>query len=445
MMYRLGDVCSITKGLTGIMKAIPGQYPLVALSDERRYHNEYQFDAKAVIVPLISSTGHGHASMKRVHYQEGKFALGNILCAVIPNDGKKLIAKYLHIYLQHNKDSLLVPLMKGAANVSLPMSRLADAQIEILSIAKQKEIIALEETMSVSIKSLNASMALQEDNIDQLRQAFLKEAMQGKLVPQDPLDEPASELLTRIKAEKDKLIKAKKIPKGKELPPIKPEEIPYPLPANWTWCRLGDIVYSMTNGIYKEDKYYDDYGIGCFRMYNIKDGKINYTNLKRMQLTETELTTYCLEENDLLLNRVNSIELLGKAALIPNLSEPHVFESKNIRLRLFYKELTAAYVNYLFLTPNIKDQILKSFKKVTGQASISQERLLPLLIPLPPLSEQQRIVEKLNSLMQICDELKSSIEHSKDLNDRLLQSTLREALKPYNKKTVGGYYETKIN
>lgn len=67
MKYRLKDLCSITKGATGIMKADGGKYPLVALSDERRNHSEYQFDAKAVIVPLISSTGHGHASMKRVH------------------------------------------------------------------------------------------------------------------------------------------------------------------------------------------------------------------------------------------------------------------------------------------------------------------------------------------------------------------------------------------
>ena len=95
MKYRLKDLCSINKGATGIMKADGGKYPLVALSDERRNHSEYQFDAKAVIVPLISSTGHGHASMKRVHYQEGKFALGNILCAVIPIDETKLNAKYL--------------------------------------------------------------------------------------------------------------------------------------------------------------------------------------------------------------------------------------------------------------------------------------------------------------------------------------------------------------
>lgn len=430
MKFRLGNICTITKGQTGIMKAIPGQYPLVVLGDEIKWHNEYQFDSNAVIVQLISSTGHGHASMKRVQYIEGKFALGNILCALIPNNPDTLIAKYLYIYLQQNKDILLVPLMKGAANVSLPISRLADLEIDVPSVGRQKDIIAIDRILHKLTIEIDKRHLNQLQNVDQLRQAFLKEAMQGKLVPQDQNDEPASELLKRIKAEKAQLIKEKKIKAGKELPPLKPEEIPYPIPDNWTWCRLGEIVYSMTNGIYKEDKYYKINGIGCFRMYNIKDGRINFTNLKRIQLTDKEIARYSLEENDLLLNRVNSIELLGKAALIPRLSEPHVFESKNIRLRLFNKGSLASYVNYLLLTPNIKAHILKSFKKVTGQASISQENLLPLIIPLPPLSEQKRIVKKLNHLMQLCDELKTSIERSKELNDRLLKATLRETLTP---------------
>ena len=113
MKYRLGDICTITKGETGIMKAIPGDYTMVALGEANKTHNEFQFDTKAVIIPLVSSTGHGHASMKRVKYQEGKFALGNILCAVIPKDEKFVLAKYLHIYLHWNREELLVSQMKG--------------------------------------------------------------------------------------------------------------------------------------------------------------------------------------------------------------------------------------------------------------------------------------------------------------------------------------------
>ena len=105
---KLKEICIIEKGRIGILAAIPGKYPLVTTGEERRSHNEYHFEGNAVCIPLVSGTGHGHASIKRLHYQEGKFALGNILCAVIPNDEKQLNAKYLHLYLQQFKETLLV-------------------------------------------------------------------------------------------------------------------------------------------------------------------------------------------------------------------------------------------------------------------------------------------------------------------------------------------------
>ena len=83
---KLGELCIIEKGSIGIKKAIPGDYPLVVTSEDRKSHNEFQFDEEAVIIPLVSSTGHGHKSLRRIHYQTGKFALGSILCAVIPKD-----------------------------------------------------------------------------------------------------------------------------------------------------------------------------------------------------------------------------------------------------------------------------------------------------------------------------------------------------------------------
>jgi type I restriction enzyme, S subunit len=428
MNYRLGDICTLTKGSTGIMKAVPGPYPMVALSEERKTHKEYQFDANAVIVPLISSSGHGHASMKRVHYQEGKFALGTILCAVIPKDGKQLDAKFLHLYLQQFKDSLLVSLMKGAANVSLPMNKLADVEVEVPSLKRQKEIIELENEAGKHESILEEKLKLQEEDIKKLHQAFLREAMQGKLVPHDPSDEPASELLKRIKAEKEKLVKEGKIRKEKPLPEIKEEEIPFEVPEGWVWCRLGEIVQSMNNGIYKPDQFYNETGIACLRMYNIQEGQLSFHNLKRMILTDEEINTYSLSEGDLLLNRVNSIELLGKSAYVSELDEPFVYESKNIRVRFVERSIIPQFINLVFLTNVIKNQLLMSFKKVTGQASINQVQLSSFLIPLPPLPAQRRIVAKLTALMSLCDSLEQSIKQSKSQTEMLLQAVLKEAL-----------------
>ena len=137
---KLGDICRIEKGRTGIASAVPGEYPLVVTAEERKTCGEYQFDCEAVCIPLVSSSGHGKKSLKNVHYQSGKFALGSILCAVIPNNLQEVNARYLHQYLQFYKDTLLVPLMKGAANVSLSMRDIAKVEIPLPPIEKQLEL-----------------------------------------------------------------------------------------------------------------------------------------------------------------------------------------------------------------------------------------------------------------------------------------------------------------
>ena len=114
---KIGDICKIVKGTTGIASAEPGEYPLVVTAEERKTCSSYQFDCEAVCIPLVNSSGHGKKSLKNVHYQSGKFALGTILCAVIPNNPEQLEARFLHQYLQFYKDTILVPLMKGAATV----------------------------------------------------------------------------------------------------------------------------------------------------------------------------------------------------------------------------------------------------------------------------------------------------------------------------------------
>lgn len=137
----IGDVCTITKGKTPIQKATPGDYPLVVTTSERKSCDNYQFDTSAVCIPLVSSRGHGIASLNHVYYQNGKFALGNILCALETIDNKNLNIKYLYYYLEKTKDYTLVPLMKGGANVSLHMDDILKVKISLPTIDKQEEII----------------------------------------------------------------------------------------------------------------------------------------------------------------------------------------------------------------------------------------------------------------------------------------------------------------
>ena len=143
---RLGDCCEIQKGTTPIQKAIPGEYPLVVTTSERKSSETYQFDKPSVCIPLISSRGHGVASLSQVYYQEGKFALGNILCAVTPLDGGTLSAKFLFYFLNYKKDTLIVPLMRGGANVSLSIDSLLKVKVPVPPILIQEEIVKTLET-----------------------------------------------------------------------------------------------------------------------------------------------------------------------------------------------------------------------------------------------------------------------------------------------------------
>lgn len=138
---KLANCCVLEKGNTPIQKAIPGEFPLVVTTEERKSCNTYQFDNPTVCIPLVSSRGHGVASLNRLYYQEGKFALGNILCGVTPINSDELSAKFLFYYLNHKKDALIVPLMRGGANVSLTVDSLRNIKIPVPPISVQEELV----------------------------------------------------------------------------------------------------------------------------------------------------------------------------------------------------------------------------------------------------------------------------------------------------------------
>ena len=170
----LGEVCRIEKGNIGIMKATQGDYPLVVLGEERRTHNEYQFDGEAVVIPLVSSTGHGDRSMKRIHFQRGKFSVGSILCTVMPKDSSTLSAEFLYRYLDLNKEKELVSRMKGMANVSLSIKSIAEVEIPLPPIQTQKQIVNSFKYIETQTNTLSSEQSLQLDLLKKLRQQILQ-------------------------------------------------------------------------------------------------------------------------------------------------------------------------------------------------------------------------------------------------------------------------------
>jgi len=422
---KIGEVCTIEKGNIGITKAIAGDYPLVVLGEERRTHNAFQFDDEAVIIPLVSSTGHGHRSMKRIHYQSGKFSIGNILCAVIPKDKSILSAQYLFRYLDLNKENELVSRMKGMANVSLPMKSIAEVEVPIPPIDEQSELVSKFDSLEESNNTLSLEHTYQLDLLKKLRQQILQDAVQGKLVLQDPNDEPATKLLERIKAEKEKLIREKKIKKEKPLPPVKSEEIPFEIPENWVWCRLANVCNRIHYGL-NASAVVGKNDVRLLRITDIQNNRVDWNSVPSCVYTTSDLNNYVLSENDIVIARTGGT--IGKSFIVKNTPVKSMFASYLIRV-IPSKLINANYIK-VFLESPIYWKQLYDAAWGAGQPNVNGTSLSNLYIPIPKFEEQHRIVTKIEQLMTLCDEMEKSIQQNQKYTQDLLQVALKEALEP---------------
>ena len=430
--FRLGDLCSITKGETPIKQAIPGPYPLVVTAAERASHESFQFDCRAVIVPLVSSTGHGHASIKRINYQEGKFALGSILCAVVPNDEKRLSAKFLHVYFSYFKDQLIVPLMKGSANVSLSVGALAELKIIVPPMEVQQRVIRLAENDAL-IKPLEQEITHQETLLAKLKQAILQEAIAGKLTADwraaNPEVEPASQLLRSIQVKKTRLVAAKKMRPEKHLPKITPEEIPFEIPEGWEWCRLLDLCEKTGSGSTPSGgkSAYSSTGIPFLRSQNVhNEGLIleDVAYISKNIHTRMEGTT--VYPDDLLLNITGGS--IGRCALVTNeIQEANV----NQHVAIVRPVLRSAnsFMHAVILSPYFQGKI-DAAQTGAGREGLPKNKMDRLLIPLPPLDEQAEIVERVGVLMEHCQALATEITLTRTHAAQLLQAVIKEAFAP---------------
>jgi type I restriction enzyme S subunit len=421
----LGDVCTIEKGNIGIMKAIPGEYPLVVLGEERKTHNEFQFDDEAVIIPLVSSTGHGHRSMKRIFFQLGRFSVGSILCALIPKDKKQLSAEFLYRYLDFNKENELVARMKGMANVTLSMKEISSVKIPLPPLDIQKEFIERFQKLESGKNQISTELNHQTALVKDLRQAYLREAMQGKLTTQDYRNEPAKNLLEKIKAEKEELVAEKKIKRDKPLPPIKPEEIPFEIPSNWTWCRLGEIS-ELKRGKSKHRprndlRLFEEGSFPFIQTGDVSKAKFNNDLVTTINGYYNE---FGLKQSEIQTKGTLCITIAANIAECGFLSFDACVPDSIVCLSTKSKA-TEKYVYYYL---KIAKEELERFAPATAQKNINLGILNELSIPLPPLAEQERIVAKLEKLMKVCDELETNIKQGKANADSLLHIALKEAL-----------------
>lgn len=275
------------------------------------------------------------------------------------------------------------------------------------------------------IEGISTSQNLQINNISyisRLRQQILLEAVKGKLVKQDPKDESASELLKKIKAEKEKLIREGKIRKEKPLKPILEDEIPYELPKGWECVRLGEICERIHYG-YTASAIHNSNGVRLLRITDIQNDKINWNKVPSCQISDSECNKYLINENDILIARTGGT--IGKSYLVKNINVKAVFASYLIRA-IPLKKINQDYIKIFLGSILYWDQLFQN-SMGTGQPNVNGVALSNLKFSLPPLSEQKRIVEKVDKLMTYCDELEKQVKENQGNSEKLMGAVLRES------------------
>ena len=267
--------------------------------------------------------------------------------------------------------------------------------------------------------------------IQKLREHILDLAVRGLLVPQDPADEPASELLKRIKAEKDKMMAEGKIKKQKPLPPIEPDEVPYELPEGWEWVCLESICHQITDGAHHTPNYVPK-GIPFLSVKNLTNGKLDFSNTKYISEDEHKrLISRCHPEKwDVLLTKVGTTGI----AKVIDIDRPFSIFVSVALLKLSKSLIDSQYIERLINSPLVRKYSEYGTEGV-GNKNLVLRKIRLFVVPLPPLTEQKRIVARVDQLMPLCDLLEEKQQKRNSKRIHLNNSALDKLLNAENAET----------
>lgn len=423
---RIDEIFSFEKGVLQSSKCIPGDFDFITASSDWKTHNEYTHNCEALIFAAAAS-----GSLGRTHYVNGKFVSSDLCFIITPKDQENLPVdlKFYHILFNELKDEIVRNTKAGTSKEAIGLSSFGKYELPYFDIDTQIEIKNLFVNSEEIKSSLTTELNKQVGLVKKLRQQLLQDAVQGKLVEQNKKDEPASELLKKIKVEKEKLIAEKKLKKEKEKLIVNQEDVPFELPKNWSWCNLGELAILNARIGWKglNASEYKKEGPLFLSVHSLNYGDyVDYTQAFHIsQERYDESPEIMLKDNDILICKDGAG--IGKLGIIKDLKEQATTNSSLLVIRCF-NNLNVKFIYYYLISGHFQNIVQARIMGATTP-HLYQRDLVHFYVALPPLAEQNRIVQKVEELMQYCNELETSIKQSETQNEKLLQQVLREALR----------------
>ena len=276
--------------------------------------------------------------------------------------------------------------------------------IPLPPLSEQKRIVAkIEELLPYIDRYATSYKRLEQVNTEfpeDMKKSVLQYAIQGKLVEQRAEEGTGEELYQQIQTEKKRLIKEGKIKKEKPLPEIAEAEIPFDIPESWRWVRWGELSQSIQYGYNAPAQ---EHGrIKMVRISDIQDGKVLWDKVPYCDIKEDDIPTYQLDANDILFARTGGT--VGKSYLVKDVPEEAIYAGYLIRTQ--YSSLLCPDYMKRFMESQLYWNQLRSGTLATAQPNCNGQTLSKMILPLPPLAEQKRIVAKLEEILPLCERLK---------------------------------------
>ena len=397
------------------------------------------FSGKIYLSPVQTNTDmilvkSGDLVISGINVEKGALAiytgeedvLASIHYSAYEFDAEKIDIDYLKWFLKSNIFRKLLLKQTGSGiKKEIKAKHLLPIEIQLPSLKQQHEIVQQIQGVANYIEEVNRQIQQQAKYAEMLRQSILQQAVEGKLCEQDPNDEPASVLLEKIKAEKERLIAEKKIKKQKPLPPISEEEKPFALPKGWEWCRLGNVC-DISDGTHQTPSYVEA-GMPFMSAQNIKPFKFMPHKCRMVSNNDYEqyIKNTKPEKGDILMARVGAG--IGEAAIIDTEIDFAIYVS----LCLMKPFLHTYDMNYLLVWLNgyygRNSSKKNTLGKGTSQGNLNLNLIRGFVIPFPPIQEQLRIVNRVNLLTRLCDKLEQEVVQATHYASQLMEAVLQEA------------------